>query len=102
MLFRSAFTMLPFDKFVAVVEDVPTATLLESLENAVSNVENVDGRFTQIAGFEFPYDPDRPAGDRVREVTLDDGTDLVTAGAVVPGAPTSDVANINFDRKSVG
>src|SRR3546814_12947159 len=55
------------------------ATLLEILENAVSNVENVDGRFAQIAGFEFTYDPDRPAGDRVREVTLDDGTDLVTA-----------------------
>src|SRR3546814_4635254 len=72
------------------------ATLLEILENAVSNVENVDGRFAQIAGFEFTYDPDRPAGDRVREVTLDDGTDLVTAGAVVPGAPTIDVATINF------
>ncbi|HEY9558379.1 MAG TPA: 5'-nucleotidase C-terminal domain-containing protein [Acidimicrobiales bacterium] len=91
-----AFTILPFDNFVAVVEDVPAATLLEILENAVSNVENVDGRFAQIAGFEFTYDPDRPAGDRVREVTLDDGTDLVTAGAVVPGAPTIDVATINF------
>src|SRR5690606_2087550 len=91
-----AFEILPFDNFVAVVEDVPAATLLAILENAVSNVENVDGRFAQIAGFTFTYDPDAPSGRRVRDVTLDDATPLVVAGVVVPGAPTVDVATINF------
>src|SRR3546814_1207128 len=39
-----AFTILPFDNFVAVVEDGPAATLLEILEHGSAPVENVDGQ----------------------------------------------------------
>ncbi len=101
------FSMVPFPNFVAIVEDVPREQFKEILENAYSRVEFVDGRFAQIAGFAVQYDPTgtpqlldldgnvTQAGDRVREVQLDDGTVIVTGGAVVPGDPI-DVATIDF------
>ena len=51
----------------------------EMLENAVSDVENGAGRFLQISGFKFTYDPTAPSGQRVRDVT-------VAGKALVPGA----------------
>ena len=41
----------------SVVPEVPRETFKELLENAVSRVEAVDGRFAQVAGFRFTYDP---------------------------------------------
>jgi 5'-nucleotidase len=35
-------------------------------------------------------------GTRVREITLADGTPIVSGGAVVAGAPSLDVATIDF------
>jgi 5'-nucleotidase len=102
------FDILPFSNFVAVVPEVPRETFKELLENAVSRVEAVDGRFAQVAGFRFTYDPAGQAqvidpvtgaitipGTRVREATLDDGTVLVAAGQVQPGAALN-VATIDF------
>jgi 2',3'-cyclic-nucleotide 2'-phosphodiesterase (5'-nucleotidase family) len=102
------FDILPFSNFVAVVPEVPRETFKELLENAVSRVEAVDGRFAQIAGFRFTYDPAGQAqitdpvtgaittpGTRVRDVTLDDGTVIVAAGQVQPGAALN-VATIDF------
>ena len=100
--------VLPFPNFVTVVADVPPAQLKAVLENAVSGVENVSGRFAQVAGLRFAYDPSRPArqvaadgavtaeGERVRRVTLDDGRVLVRDGRVVEGAPSVAVATIDF------
>lgn len=102
------FDMVPFPNFVAIVADVPPARFKELLENAVSKVEAVDGRFAQVAGFSFTYDPAAPAraldvdgrvlqeGERVVDVVLDDMTPIVQGGAVVPMAPTVHVATINF------
>jgi 2',3'-cyclic-nucleotide 2'-phosphodiesterase (5'-nucleotidase family) len=102
------FDILPFSNFVAVVPEVPRETFKELLENAVSRVEAVDGRFAQIAGFRFSYDPAGQAqivdpvtgaittpGTRVREVALDDGTVIVAAGQVQAGAALN-VATIDF------
>ncbi len=102
------FDILPFPNFVAVVPGVTATEFKALLENAVSRVEQVDGRFAQIAGFRFTYDPAQPArevdaegmvieaGQRVQEVVLADETVLVQAGQVDPGAPTLTVATINF------
>ena len=102
------FDMVPFPNFVTVVEDVSPAQLKELLENAVSKVEAADGRFAQIAGFRFIYDPTaKPRlldamgnkiqdGERVIDVTLGEDTALIQAGAPVPGAPNVHVATINF------
>ncbi len=102
------FDILPFSNFVAVVPEVPRETFKELLENAVSRVEAVDGRFAQVAGFRFTYDPAGQAqvidpvtgaittpGTRVQDVTLDDGTVLVAGGQVQPG-PALNVATIDF------
>jgi 5'-nucleotidase len=101
------FTILPFSNFVALVPDVPRAQFKELLENAVSNVENSDGRFAQVSGFSYMYDvagtaqvstPDGTVttpGTRVRNVVLDDGTVIVRDGVVQDGGPIS-VATIDF------
>lgn len=102
------FGMVPFANFVSIVPAIPPAQLKEILENAVSRVEFVDGRFPQISGFEMTWDANGVAqvldadgnvttpGTRVVEVTLDDGTPIVAAGVVVPAAPSVDVATIDF------
>jgi 2',3'-cyclic-nucleotide 2'-phosphodiesterase (5'-nucleotidase family)/predicted extracellular nuclease len=102
------FDMVPFPNFLVVVEDVPAAQIKEILENAYSRVEFGDGRFAQIAGMEVVYDPTgtprialndgtvTQEGDRIWSVMLDDGTVLVEDGMVVPGAPSVDVATIDF------
>jgi 5'-nucleotidase/UDP-sugar diphosphatase len=99
--------MVPFSNYVTIVPDIPRAQFKQILENAVSNVEGVDGRFAQIAGFSFTYNPAGTAqvldedgnvttpGTRVTEVELDGGTVIVTAGAVVAG-PDLSIATIDF------
>ncbi|MBC8090786.1 MAG: 5'-nucleotidase C-terminal domain-containing protein [Pseudonocardia sp.] len=104
------FDIAPFPNFVAVVPDVPRAQFKELLENAVSNVEGVDGRFAQVAGFRFTWDALGAAqvvtddgtvttpGARVTDVVLDDGTVLVAGGVVVDG-PGISVATQDFSAR---
>jgi 5'-nucleotidase len=103
----TTFDMVPFPNFVSVLEDIPRAQFKEILENAVSRVEFVDGRFAQISGFSFTYNPAGTAqvldgdgnvttpGTRIINVTLDDATAIVSGGAVVAG-PDLTVATIDF------
>ncbi|MDY7104250.1 MAG: bifunctional metallophosphatase/5'-nucleotidase [Actinomycetota bacterium] len=104
----TTFDILPFANFVTVVEGVEPETLVEILENAYSAVEDVDGRFAQIAGFSVVYDPSAQArevdedgnvltdGERIVSVTLDDGTAIVADGEIVDGAPAVNIATIDF------
>lgn len=99
------FNILPFPNFLSVVPGVSRDRFKELLENSVARVSFVDGRFAQIAGFSFEWDPARTpqsrdsagnllvAGDRVRNVVLDDGTILVQDGVVVPGSDISLATN---------
>jgi len=102
------FDMVPFSNFVSVLENIPPDQFKEIIENAVSRVEFIDGRFAQVSGFTFVWDalgtPQVLDGDgnvvtpgtRVVEIELDDGTYIVQAGAVVPGAPSVTIATIDF------
>ncbi|NRA57910.1 MAG: bifunctional metallophosphatase/5'-nucleotidase [Phycisphaerales bacterium] len=101
------FDILPFTNFVTVVEAIPATQFKEILENAVSRQGQSNGRFAQVAGFTFEYDFRGTAqvieddvvtvpGERVRRVTLADGTAIVEDFAVVPGAPEVDVAIVDF------
>ena len=92
------FEILPFSNFVSVVPGVSRERFKQIMENAVSRVEFVNGRFAQVAGFSMVYDgagtPQlidvngviTQEGTRVLELVLDDGTPIVTGGVVVPGA----------------
>jgi 5'-nucleotidase len=106
------FSMVPFPNFVTVLENIPRSQFKEILENAVSRTQPGDtpggtGRFAQVSGFSFAWsgtgtaqvlNPDGTVavpGTRVQEVWLDDGTVIVTAGAVVAG-PDLTIATIDF------
>ncbi|MCU6793282.1 5'-nucleotidase C-terminal domain-containing protein [Paenibacillus sp. WQ 127069] len=62
-------TAFPFPNTLAVVE-VTGTELKASLENGVSQVEKGGGRFPQISGMSFTYDPSLPAGSRVLKVKV--------------------------------
>lgn len=52
--------VLPFGNTLALVT-LTGAQVIEALNNGVSQVESGAGRFPQIAGFSFTYDPSLPA-----------------------------------------
>ncbi|HSG43577.1 MAG TPA: 5'-nucleotidase C-terminal domain-containing protein, partial [Anaerolineales bacterium] len=99
--------MVPFPNFVSFVPDIPRDQFKEILENAVSLVEFGSGRFAQISGFSFSWDPAGTSqvldadgnvvtpGTRVVDVVLYDGTVIVTGGTVVDG-PGLNIATIDF------
>ncbi len=106
------FDMVPFGNFVTVVPDVPRDQFKDIMENAVSRIQPTTlsggtGRYAQVAGFTMVFDTAGTpieldgdgnvtvAGSRIQELTLDDGTVVITGGAVVPGAPI-DVAIVDF------
>ncbi len=48
-----------------VVISVSGKTLLEALENSVSGYPDHMGRFLQVSGISFAFDPEKPSGERV-------------------------------------
>jgi 5'-nucleotidase len=83
-----------------VVEGVPVTRLKMLLENAVSRVEFVDGRFAHVAGMTFEWNSTgTPNVDRVRKITVG-GTVVydatVPGGFTVPDTTTYNVATIDF------
>lgn len=48
-----------------VVLEVSGKTLLEVLENSVSGYPKLEGRFPQVSGISFAFDPSKPSGSRV-------------------------------------
>ena len=90
------FDIAPFDNRVSVLEDVAAADLLAAAEHGLEALPAAAGSFGQWGGLTLTYDPAAPAGDRVRTLTLTDGTPVVVDGELVDGAPAVDVATINF------
>jgi 2',3'-cyclic-nucleotide 2'-phosphodiesterase (5'-nucleotidase family) len=102
------FNIAPFPNLLAIVPNIPPGQFKEIVENAVSQVEFLDGRFAQVSGFRFSWDPAGipqrldengnvvTPGTRIREVSLNDGRVIVTGGAVVMGAPSVTIAVTNF------
>jgi 5'-nucleotidase len=89
--------------YLAVAE-VDRAALKLAFEHAVSRVEDENGRFLQIAGVNLGWAPQAmglirdPNGEiiapgaRVRSLALADGTEVVSSGSLVGGAPIRVVA----------
>ena len=57
--------------------------MLKALENGVSQVEEGAGRFPQVAGLSYAFDPKNDVGKRVSDVLVLQG------GAAVPLDPTN-------------
>ena len=99
-------TVLPFGN-LAVTRTVTGAQLWAALENGVSQINlantpiGADGRFPQISGFRFKYDATKPAGSRVWEVTLADGTPIPNSAASSYSFATNDFVNTGGDFYSV-
>ncbi|MBB6098283.1 5'-nucleotidase [Deinobacterium chartae] len=61
--------ILPFGNQVVLLE-VDGATLQAALENGVSQVDKLSGRFPQVSGMTYAFDPKAPVGARVSQVTV--------------------------------
>ena len=102
------FEILPFSNFVSIVPNIPPAQFKQLLERAFSGLPAAAGQFAQIAGFRVVVDVTKTAqvldadgnivtpGERVQQVTLDNGTMIVDGGTVLPGAPSVNIATIDF------
>ncbi|MFD2740881.1 bifunctional metallophosphatase/5'-nucleotidase [Sulfitobacter aestuarii] len=64
-------TVLPFQNTLSTFE-VSGETLLAALENGVSQIEEVAGRFPQVAGLSYAFDASQPVGSRISEVMVGD------------------------------
>ena len=62
-------TVLPFQNTLSTFR-VTGATVVEALENGVSQVEEGAGRFPQVAGLTFAFDPKAEPGARVSDVMV--------------------------------
>ncbi len=99
----------PFNN-VLVTGTVSRATLAELLERALSGLPGASGQFPHVSGMTVVYDPEgtaqgidrdgdcgliEPSGSRLRSVTLDNGTQVVSDGEVVPGDPIA-LSTVDF------
>ena len=82
-------TVLPFQNTLSTFQ-VTGQTLLEALENGVSQVEEGAGRFPQVAGMSYVYDAAKPAGERI--------SDVLVGGAPVDLGKVYGVVSNNYVR----
>ena len=68
---RDILSELPFGN-VTVMTEIPGSQVLAALENGVSQVEKGAGRFPQVSGISFSFDPSAEPGSRVSEVMVGD------------------------------
>jgi hypothetical protein len=107
----TTFSIYPFANFTCIVPNIPPQQLKELIENCVSRTSFEDGRYGQWSGLKIYWDSTRTAqvldinqnvttvGQRVRDVQLNDGTWIVRDGAVVLGAPSVNIATIDFSAR---
>lgn len=69
---KDVLLMFPFQD-PCVVLKLTGQQIRSCLENGVSSVPKLDGRFPQISGMRFVYDKTRPPGDRVLDIYLSNG-----------------------------
>ncbi|MDD9729343.1 bifunctional metallophosphatase/5'-nucleotidase [Mameliella sp. AT18] len=62
-------TVLPFQNTLSTFQ-ITGATLVEALENGVSQIEEGAGRFPQVAGMTFTVDPSAEPGSRISDVMV--------------------------------
>jgi 5'-nucleotidase len=87
-------TVLPFQNTLSTFE-ISGAGVIAALENGVSQVEEVKGRFPQVAGIKFTWDPAAPPMEgRITEVLVAQGDAFVP----IDPAKTYKVVTNNYVR----
>jgi 2',3'-cyclic-nucleotide 2'-phosphodiesterase (5'-nucleotidase family) len=66
---RDVLAWLPFGNIVVKVR-ASGAAIVAALENGVSQVEGLSGRFPQVSGMTFTWSRSRPSGSRIVSVTV--------------------------------
>jgi 5'-nucleotidase len=88
-----ALTVLPFSNTLATFQ-LSGADLVASLENGVSQIDQVAGRFPQVAGLKYTFDASKPVGERISDVVVKDGDSWVP----IDPAKTYGVVTNNYVR----
>jgi 2',3'-cyclic-nucleotide 2'-phosphodiesterase (5'-nucleotidase family) len=89
-------TVLPFGNIVVTLS-LNGAELKTMLENGVSRMPAVDGRFPQVSGLCFTYDIAQPAGSRVTGAVFADASGNCTANPVdLTAGTTYEIAENDF------
>ena len=86
-------TVLPFQNTLSTFQ-LTGAGVIAALENGVSQIEEGAGRFPQVAGIKFSFDPNMEAGSRIVEVMVQDGD----AWAPIDEAKVYGVVSNNYMR----
>eukprot|EP01100_Stratorugosa_tubuloviscum_P007224 TRINITY_DN3022_c2_g1_i1.p1 TRINITY_DN3022_c2_g1~~TRINITY_DN3022_c2_g1_i1.p1 ORF type:complete len:527 (-),score=253.97 TRINITY_DN3022_c2_g1_i1:76-1656(-) len=63
--------IFPFEDIIILIE-ATGQQILESLENGVSQYPKTEGRFLQVSGIRFAFDPSKQAGNRILEVQVEE------------------------------
>lgn len=66
---KDVLAWMPFGNIVVKVR-MPGAAILAALENGVSQVEGLAGRFPQVSGMTYTFSRSRPAGSRIVSATI--------------------------------
>ncbi|MFZ7091909.1 bifunctional metallophosphatase/5'-nucleotidase [Primorskyibacter sp. 2E233] len=82
-------TVLPFQNTLSTFQ-VSGATVVEALENGVSQMEEGAGRFPQVAGMTFTVDPKAEPGSRI--------SDVMVGGAPIDLEETYGLVSNNYVR----
>jgi 2',3'-cyclic-nucleotide 2'-phosphodiesterase (5'-nucleotidase family) len=89
-------TVLPFGNIVVTL-NVNGAELKTMLENGISRMPAVDGRFPQVSGMCFTYDISAPAGSRVTSAVRQAGDGSCTGAPIdLTTASTYKIAENDF------
>ncbi len=75
-----ALTVFPFGNYVATTK-MTGSDIWKAIENGVSQYPSA-GRFPQISGFKFAFDPTKAAFSRVTSIKTADGKDIPNDGSV--------------------
>ncbi|MBL0371715.1 5'-nucleotidase C-terminal domain-containing protein [Rhizobium sp. KVB221] len=86
-------TVLPFQNSLATFQ-LKGADVLAALESGLSQIEEGKGRFPQVAGMKYTFDPAKPAGSRVVSVEVNEGGKFVA----LDNAKTYGVVANNYTR----
>jgi len=115
---RDTFDALPFNNLIAIISNLSPSHFKLIMENAVSKVEEINdrpfpsgkgsGRFAQISGFTMTYDISQQPlifdtegdviqpGQRIKNITLNNGIDIVRNGKILLNAPNIVLATNSF------